>query len=258
MSGGYAQPFEDSDPAARRRRAVSLTLTVLAHILLLLLLLRYAPHAEPAAKGPTALIVNLVPETSKARTPHPSTPHVQRARQAHPAAAAQAPAPKPPPPPPPVPTPNVKLDIVQLSHEDFVGGDISKLPSHKQEMAAAAEGSGQGEGAAAPGGGEGPGGVTLYAADWYRRPTHAELATYLPAGAPEGSGLIACKTEPQFRVDDCKILGETPAGSGLGRAVLNAAWQFRVLPPRINGKPQIGAWVRIEVTYTHGIADVGD
>jgi protein TonB len=44
-------------------------------------------------------------------------------------------------------------------------------------------------------------------------------------------------------------MGESPLGSGFARAVREAAWQFRVLPPRINGQPVIGAWVRIRITY---------
>jgi protein TonB len=61
---------------------------------------------------------------------------------------------------------------------------------------------------------------------------------------------VACKTVENYRVDNCQSLGESPAGSGFARAVRQAAWQFMVIPPRINGKPQVGAWVRIKIDYT--------
>ena len=99
--------------------------------------------------------------------------------------------------------------------------------------------------------GKGPHGETLYAAEWARHPTDAELGGYLPANAPDGYGLIACKTIPGDRVDDCVELGQDPPGSHLASAVRQAAWQFRVRPPRRNGVPLIGSWVSIRIDYEH-------
>jgi len=104
--------------------------------------------------------------------------------------------------------------------------------------------------------GRGPNGEPLYDADWYRRPTRAELAFYIPRNAPpSGWGMIACQTVPGFRVEDCRVVAESPSGSGLARAVQQAAWQFRVLPPRIGGKPLVGSWVRIRIEYTQKGSD---
>lgn len=97
--------------------------------------------------------------------------------------------------------------------------------------------------------GRAPNGEILYAAEWAREPTNAELGGYLPHDAPDGWGLIACKTVPEDRVDNCIELGQSPLGSHLASAVRQAAWQFRVRPPRKNGRPVIGSWVRIRIEY---------
>ena len=57
----------------------------------------------------------------------------------------------------------------------------------------------------------------------------------------------------EFRVDDCVALGES-RGSQMARAVLAAAWQFRVRPPRVGGKFLVGEWVRIRIEWTEGEA----
>ncbi|OBX18613.1 hypothetical protein A9995_11700 [Erythrobacter sp. QSSC1-22B] len=97
--------------------------------------------------------------------------------------------------------------------------------------------------------GAAPDGSPLYAARWYREPTNQELAGYLSAARGPGWGLIACKTAPNWRVEDCVIVGESPAGSAIARSAQAAAWQFQVRPPRVGGSYQVGAWVRIRITY---------
>ncbi len=131
-----------------------------------------------------------------------------------------------------------------MSHTDFAASDISKLGQHGDS------GNSSGASAAAYGPGEGPGGVRLYQAEWVREPTDAELVTYFPRGAPQGAwATIACRTVDHYHVDDCQSLSEAPLGTGLARGLRQAAWQFLVRPPRIDGKPLIGAWVRIRFDF---------
>ena len=95
-------------------------------------------------------------------------------------------------------------------------------------------------------------GQPLYGARWVREPYDNELAGYLSTATGPGWGLIECRTVPGNRVEDCVALGEYPDGSNYARAVLAAAWQFQVYPPRIGGKSQVGTWVRIRIEQVAG------
>jgi protein TonB len=142
--------------------------------------------------------------------------------------------------------------VIPLSREQFAAADISNVPRTQSGDQGAESGSASGsERGDTEGPGTGPNGETLYNAEWHRRPTRAELAFYLPKGGQQtGWGMIACQTVPGNRVDDCREIAQSPAGSGLAGAVRQAAWQFRVRPPRVGGRPLIGAWVRIRIEYT--------
>ena len=98
--------------------------------------------------------------------------------------------------------------------------------------------------------GTAPNGEPLYAAAWYREPRPDQLRGYLSSARGPGWGLIACRTVPDYRVEDCVGLDEYPQGSQITRAVLAAAWEFRVRPARLGGIPQVGSWVRIRIDYS--------
>jgi protein TonB len=161
----------------------------------------------------------------------------------------------PPPTTPPPKVPPPPIPWIHMSHDDFVQSDIATTPSRSAESAAAGQGEeGAGSGAGAGddnGAGGGQQGDRLYKADWYPRPpTQAEMDFYTKHTAHvEGWGEIACRTVPRWGVEDCRPLGETP-GSGFARAMVDASWQFHVMPPRVNGKPMVGTWVRIHFDFT--------
>jgi len=215
-----------------RRRATGLALTLAVNGALLLALLTLGVIALPERRESDATVVDLIPES-----------HARRAEAARSAPAESKPVPKPPPVVLPVkpsiaPPPKQahKLPWIEMSSTDMAAADIRNLKP--------APGEGDSEEV-----GRGPHGEILYAAEWARRPTNAELGGYLPKDAPDGWGLIACKTIPGNRVDDCVELDQAPRGSHLASAVRQAAWQFRVRPPRKNGKPMVGEWVRILIDY---------
>jgi protein TonB len=227
-----------------RRRAVSLALAVaitLAMILGLLFLSGTASLPSRFRGGPVML--DLGPDADDAAPP-----------PRHVVQKTQAVAKRPPSQTPPVPV--VKLPpvstapltpIIELTREEN-----ESVSTTMHRVAAAGGGnqlaSGAGDSRTV---GTAPDGAPLYDAQWYRRPTNAELSTYLPAHMPiEGWGLIACRTVAHYHVDDCVELGSSPPGSHLAGAVRQAAWQFLVRPPRLGGRDLVGTWVRIRIDYS--------
>ncbi|MFZ4688560.1 MAG: hypothetical protein ACOYLS_04935 [Polymorphobacter sp.] len=222
-----------------RRRPTAFLIVLLLHCLLALLLLTLAPP-RPKPKA----IRDAIELLQYAEKPKEKAPAATK-RAASAAAPKAAPAPKPPVTPP--------VDAL-FEKQLFDAVDITKLPNVRNEQAladAAGTAGDSRDSETAYGPGSGPGGVTLYKAEWQREPTQAELAFYLKRGAPKGSwAVIACRTVPRNRVEDCREMGDSPPGSQLARSIVEAAWQFRVRPPRINGTPQVGAWVSIRITFS--------
>lgn len=224
---------------------------LLFNALLLLALLTLAPRPIvrlPDFRNPVTFEMAPAPKAEKAQSKAEKSEKKQQEKSAQkqaqpvvkPAQPVVRPAEQQPSP----------LPFLQLDSQQMASADIGKMPKKGASDGA----SGQGNSAAISGPGEGPGGVQLFDAEWYRRPSHAELATYLPSNAPsDGWGLVACKTVDHYHVENCQTLGESPMGSGFAKAVRLAAWQFLVLPPRVNGKVMVGSWVRIRIDYTRTV-----
>ena len=242
------------DASFLKRRGAPLILTILVHLAMLLAL--FLTHGPTIVRKAEDALVTFSISPDPARKA-PGERKKTEAKTADKTAAAPAEKKADTPPPAVATKPKEKPpSFLQLSPSDFSASDIGRLPSR-----GSAEGTGgsTGNSRAVAGPGEGPGGVQLYEAEWYRRPTDAELAGYMPANPPrEGWGLVACKTIENFHVENCQPLGESPLGSGFAKAVRQAAWQFLVRPPRIDGKAQVGAWVRIRIDYTQRVVGPGE
>ena len=225
----------DRQPLRRRASSFALALAINVGLILVLMTLGIipAPEGQKALRG---IVVDLVPE-SRSASQEQSTKTEAHRRHVEPNKPVVKPPPivlpvKPTIAPPPT-RPAKPSPWIEMSSEDMAASDISKLPK------AGSGGAGDSEVV-----GKGPNGETLYAAEWAREPTDAEIGGYWPHNV-SGWGLVACKTIPNDRVDDCVELDQSPRGSHLASAVRQAAWQFHVRPPRKGGRPLIGAWVRI-------------
>jgi protein TonB len=184
------------------------------------------PEPEPD-KAPKA---SPAPPSDKPPPPNPASPSPAQPAPAAPAAAIPVPPVVIPRTAPPVAAAPAKAGVVLRN--DMSGPPDTGTPGDTQRVGTA------------------PNGEPMYAAAWYRKPTPQELDGYLSTATGPGWGLIACKTVPDFRVEDCVGLDEYPEGSNFIRAVLAAAWQFRVRPPFKGGQALVGSWVRIRIEQT--------
>lgn len=243
---------------ARRHKLASLAIALAIEALIVLLLLTlgvgivgkpqeekvltqfaardFAAQAEPEPEPPAPA----QPESSAAPVEVPPVPDrptpidLPEPEKPKPPIVA-SPTPAPPPPPPAQPAPRASPSIAAKINPGRSYGPVDSGPppaSMDSERVGTA-----------------PNGEPLYAARWYREPTDQELAGYLSTANGPGVALIACKAVVGYYVEDCELLGESPPGSQIGRAVLAAAWQFRVRPARLGGREQFGTWVRIRITY---------
>lgn len=243
--------------SARRRKAASLAIALGLEALLLLLLLtlgaqiagvdegkeevstfeaiEFAAHPEPEPEPATQATPQ---DPADPQQPQP-LPQPEQPRPS-PLLLNPQPAPEPPPPAPPQPqeTPQPSPSP-KIAAKINPGRTYGPVDTGNPRMAGDSERVGTA-----------PNGEPLFAARWYREPSDSELAGYLSTANGPGYALIACKTVPGYYVEDCVLLSEGPQGSMMGRAVLAAAWQFRVRPARIGGREQFGGWVRIRIDYS--------
>ena len=243
----------------RARKALGIALALLLEGLLLLALLSMgwlSPSPEKPRVAMTTITVSNDPEDDTQDTPQPARDQAQPEQTPPtPERPRTTPTPQPEARTPPAPTTPVAPPavLIPLTREQMAAADISRQP--------AKPGPQSNDGPIGPVdtgrakdtplmGARGPRGEKLYAASWYREPYDDELRGYLSTAQGPGWGLIACRTAPDFRVEDCAVVDEYPNGSNIARAAAAAAWQFRVRPPRLGGRVMVGEWVGIRIDYS--------
>jgi len=249
-----AVPLFQRYRSGQRGRWAGLALTVLVEIGMALVLLTLGSSIVQHDKPNTAITVVNVKAAAQ-RTPAPipkaeDTPGLARARpSASKPVDSQEPTPRPT-----AAEAQAAPQIIRLSPSQMAATDIAALPRQGEATARPKMGppdTGTAVRDTPRVGGSGPNGEPLYAAAWYREPYDDELRGYLSTATGPGWGLIACRTAPDYRVEDCVKIDEYPTGSNIARAVLAAAWQFRVRPPRVGGQAKIGEWVGIRIDYDY-------
>lgn len=239
--------------AWRRVGPIALTLAIEAILLLMLLTLGVGGGNKDDA-GPTVTTFDAAAEDAPEPAPEPSQADPREAAPLQPAPSVEVPAPAavvtpaialpraatvpaaapaPPEDVPPTPAPPKIRAVIRSDMAGNRGPADPGMPGDSERIA-----------------GSGPNGEPLYAAKWYREPTDEDFRGYFSRVTGPGWALINCRTEPEFRVDRCVLVDEWPDRSGIGSAVLAAAWQFRVRPPRVGGRSMVGEWVRIRIDYT--------
>lgn len=236
--------------AVAGHRFGGLIAALLIEALLLLLLLGLTPTVAPHRERTGATIVTIVPLSVAHPMPERAPPQQSRSlahqaeppQPAAPAAIVQVPSVlvQPPQPPAAVPGPPAETPAPAAAPRQVYGPPAPGPDPNDTAVVGTA-----------------PNGEPLYAAAWYREPYPDELRGYLSTAQGPGWALIACRTVPDFRVEDCVGLNEFPDGSNILRSVLAAAYQFRVRPPRHGGKLLWGAWVRIRIDYLERISGPG-
>lgn len=254
LSPAPATPYVEQLSIGAGRRTLAISLAVLITALLLFMLLSFGLGGRPESKEERVIVVSLEPagaaEDANSAEPEPAQ---EKATSPQPE-PEQAPPPEPAKPPPPLPAETQATPPIATPNErprppanppNVVrppGGPVYGPPDTRRSSSS----SGDSEVV-----GTAPNGEPLYAATWYREPSDGELRGYLSTASGPGWGLIACRTAPDYRVEDCVGLDEYPNGSQINRAVLAAAWQFQVRPPRRGGRLLVGSWVRIRID--HGV-----
>lgn len=227
--------------ARRRWRAFAVFVGVAGAELSLALLLGQVKGRAPEILGtqPRPFEVLLYDPPSPMSDP-PSAPETGGGA---PAAPSRVHTPPPPKQPRPVETP---APPKQASEPAPVVG-VAPAPSPEPGFGQGGQGSGAGSGV---GSGSGPGagstGPRLIIG-----PTLAQVRAHHPREARHryGRAELSCRIRVDSRLEDCRVVSESPAGLGFGAAGLAVSGYFRFRPPTEDGRPMEGRRVTVGVDF---------
>ncbi|MNE07627.1 Gram-negative bacterial tonB protein [compost metagenome] len=139
---------------------------------------------------------------------------------------------------PPKPAPEPPLVV-------GVAPDAGPTPGQGLGGEGTGSGSGLGSGAGA-GAGDGPPRLI-------QGPTKDQIRRLHPREAfrqrLNGRASIACRIRLDTRLEDCRVVDETPPGRGFGQAALAASPYFRFRPPTRDGRPVEGREITVGVEF---------
>lgn len=237
-------------PAKSRRRAAVIAGVALAHGGLFSLFA--LTHATPPPLAPSPIIdvelfSPIIPPPPPPPPPPPEPPAPVSGGGAPAAPSVIHTPPKPRPVPPEVPAPPIKAPEPAL----VVG--VAPVASPTPGMGQGGQGTGAGTGI---GSGDGPGsGGTPYR--FIEGPTSRQIADAAPAAARrarvDGMVTLRCIIGLDSRLENCRVVSETPPGMGFGEAAVRVATsRFRFSPPTRNGRPVAGTEMPLGIQFNLG------
>jgi len=156
-----------------------------------------------------------------------------------------------PPKPRPVPQ-EVTAPVVKAPEQPLVVG-VAPAATPTPGMGQGGQGTGTGTGV---GSGDGPGsGGTPYR--FVEGPSSRQIADAAPAAAKrgriDGRVRLRCVIGLDTRLQDCRVVSESPQGLGFGAAAASIAQQrFRFSPPTRDGRPVAGAELSLGIDFNLG------
>lgn len=151
------------------------------------------------------------------------------------------------PPPPKQPRPVELPAPPKQAPEPAPVVGVAAAPSPAPGFGQGGQGSGSGSGV---GSGSGPGAGSTRARV-LRSPPVSEIRANHPRAARSryGNAALSCVVRLDQRLEDCRVISETPAGLGFGEAALRLVDQFRVLPPTKDGRPVEGQRLVVGIDF---------
>ncbi len=220
-----------------------------AHFLVLAVVARTTANIPPRSPRPPFDVVLFLRPPSAPPPPLQQSPVPEGGQPAAPSRVHPSPLPTPKPEliATMVPAPEQPLLVGASS----VGADRSG-PGLGGVGVASGTGVGSGTGAGT-GAGARPGDAVFVDARLLSRPTAARIRDNTPPAhmyrRVGGWAVIRCMVGLDTRLTNCRVLAETPAGEGFGKAGLQLARRYRYAPPTRNGDPVAGHEITFSIDY---------